>query len=718
VYNQTCAPTTIWNRSLSVVQFKGTQVKVKNLVAGVQSMFEALTRKMHDLSGGKPIKHSIPSEHVDDLSSTGRGKSWTQAAYTEPRDHALMHSMVLQDLWNLSSVDDNGHLVWNKIACRDFMRKAADIVDLIITLVHIGSGPPLRGEEIVRDQISNGIQPRTIYLAFGQIIAIRRHSKDTNAKGMDPFNVCYFPQNLTDAICYYILVIRPLERLIAHHLYQDEIAVQTYDLFLYVKHGKRMTSTQFSTTLERTTSEHIGVGLSLHPLRHILIAFQRAYVEELRVHRGDNIGDLISSHTSKTADAHYAIEHGQPEGLIASHLLNVQEWCDSYHDAIGLGDRTVPLVPLRVSRRRARQLSSVLSTAGSRDPLGKVESLLPLIKELTTTAYKSAMEDLKPFVSRELRSANAEAMEYMLTAQSISEQPRGNTFAAPEPPGTRPTKGLPSRAPSQQPLQPAMSSESNANRRFKRVLSSGEQSQAKRKSLAPDDPSTRIPANPDDEIPSTRFEEDFDFPMLDDGEGNLEATSTPGPATIPRIPDQQAPELKTPFIIPANLPTPEVVEEESTTLARFSSMHLGPHQAEEGQIPSQTIDQASSRATGVESNDPTLRALQRLRRDPLAKFKSPEQRQLVDSVLSGRHTIGVLPTGGGKSLAYELPPVCQGQLTIAAFPFKVITSQAAQNCIDRGVGFQRWVSKDPRFIDEERLIIMAIETLLSAEMLE
>jgi len=280
-------------------------------------MLKTLTRKMHHLSGGKPIKHSVPSEHVDDLSSTGRGKAWIQAAYTEPRDHALMHSMVVQDLWNLSSVNNKGHLVWNKVACRDFMRKAAEIVDLIITLVHIGSGPPLRGEEIIWDQISNGIQPRTLYLAFGQIsmIAIRRHSKDTNAKGIDPFNVCYFPQSLTDAICYYILVIQPLERLVASHLYQDEDAVQTYDLFLYVKHGKRMTSTQFSITLERITSEHIGVGLSLQPLRHIIIAFQRAYIEELRVHREDNIGNLISSHTSRTADALYAVEEGQPEGF-------------------------------------------------------------------------------------------------------------------------------------------------------------------------------------------------------------------------------------------------------------------------------------------------------------------------------------------------------------------------------------------------------------------
>ena len=136
-----------------------------------------------------------------------------------------------------------------------------------------------------------------------------------------------------------------------------------------------------------------------------------------------------------------------------------------------------PLFPLAESwcQLSARQLNLSLSTAGSRDQLGKAESLLPLVKELTTTAYKSAMEDLKPFVSEEIQSANAQALEYMLAAQLISEQPQGNIFMAPEPPGTRFVKRLPSRVASQQSPRPAtMSSEPNANGRVKGGLSVGD----------------------------------------------------------------------------------------------------------------------------------------------------------------------------------------------------------------------------------------------------
>jgi len=62
---------------------------------------------------------------------------------------------------------------------------------------------------------------------------------------------------------------------------------------MYVRHSERMTSAQLSSTLEKLTSEHVRVPLSLQTLRHILIAFQRAYVEELRVKRGREKGKVI-----------------------------------------------------------------------------------------------------------------------------------------------------------------------------------------------------------------------------------------------------------------------------------------------------------------------------------------------------------------------------------------------------------------------------------------
>lgn len=681
---------------MTIVQFNGSQVEIKELVAGVRSMHESLKEKMYALTGGEPVKYIIPTDHVDDLSSTGRGKSWLQAAYTEPREHALMRSMVAHNKWNLSFVED-GSLTWNKTACRDFMRKAAEIVDLIITLVHIGSGPPLRGEEIIRDQITNGIQPRTIYLCFGQIVAIRRHSKDTNAKGMDPFNVCYFPQSLTDSICYYLLVIRPLERLVAQQLYQDESKVQQYDLFLYVKEGKRMTSNQLSTTLAKLTLKYIGIGLTIHPLRHILVAFQRAYVEEQRVRRGtDNIGDLISSHNSETADRRYAVEHGLPEGSTAAYLLSVQEWCDSYHDAIGLGDLNAPLIPLPLIQRNARHLKSAISAGSSEGSPGTAETILLLLKELVAMVHQSAMGDLKPFVKRELHAATTEVLDYLVEAYSTSGQPQpapgqppsaSGPPQAPEPPSTRAIKGLPFRIPPN-PSLPTTAPEDEASRRTKRILSSGEQPQAKKQLLTASH-SEHSPTSVFAHYGSTHPGEAADIPVVpfEYSEGlNLEAPTFP-PAITPPIPE---------------------LGEESVTLDRLSSMSLNSHQVG---------DQAESQAGPDQPLDDLLRLLRKLLVNPLADFKSLEQRTLVDSVLSRCHTVAVLPTGGGKSLAYELTSVSIDKLIIAAFPFKVLTSQAKQSCTDHGIPFHPWTADNPECGDDRKLVIVPIETLLSVPMI-
>jgi len=47
-------------------------------------MLSSLNKKMHDLSGGKPVSYKIPNNHVDNLSSMEWGKSWMHVSYTEP----------------------------------------------------------------------------------------------------------------------------------------------------------------------------------------------------------------------------------------------------------------------------------------------------------------------------------------------------------------------------------------------------------------------------------------------------------------------------------------------------------------------------------------------------------------------------------------------------------------------------------------------------------
>lgn len=46
----------------------------------------------------------------------------------------------------------------------------------------------------------------------------------------------------------------------------------------------------------------------------------------------------------------------------------------------------------------------------------------------------------------------------------------------------------------------------------------------------------------------------------------------------------------------------------------------------------------------------------------------PGQKEIIDTILSGRDTLGVLPTGGGKSICYQLPALMLPGLTVVISP--------------------------------------------------
>src|SRR6185295_11378016 len=51
----------------------------------------------------------------------------------------------------------------------------------------------------------------------------------------------------------------------------------------------------------------------------------------------------------------------------------------------------------------------------------------------------------------------------------------------------------------------------------------------------------------------------------------------------------------------------------------------------------------------------------------LSEFR-PGQREVIETVLSGRDCLCVMPTGGGKSLCYQLPAIASSGVTLVVSP--------------------------------------------------
>jgi ATP-dependent DNA helicase RecQ len=68
----------------------------------------------------------------------------------------------------------------------------------------------------------------------------------------------------------------------------------------------------------------------------------------------------------------------------------------------------------------------------------------------------------------------------------------------------------------------------------------------------------------------------------------------------------------------------------------------------------------------------------------LAGFR-PGQRAVVESVLAGRHTVAVMPTGAGKSLCYQLPAVVAGGTALVVSPLIALMKDQVDALADRGI---------------------------------
>jgi RecQ family ATP-dependent DNA helicase len=80
-----------------------------------------------------------------------------------------------------------------------------------------------------------------------------------------------------------------------------------------------------------------------------------------------------------------------------------------------------------------------------------------------------------------------------------------------------------------------------------------------------------------------------------------------------------------------------------------------------------------------------LEAMQRLFGEAFADFRSPEQEELFWLILDGHDTIGLLPTGAGKSLPFQLAALATPGVTLVISPLVALMRDQVENLLDKGI---------------------------------
>ena len=65
-------------------------------------------------------------------------------------------------------------------------------------------------------------------------------------------------------------------------------------------------------------------------------------------------------------------------------------------------------------------------------------------------------------------------------------------------------------------------------------------------------------------------------------------------------------------------------------------------------------------------------------------FKTPQE-EIISSVLEGKDTLAILPTGGGKSICYQVPAIIFDGLTLVISPLIALMKDQVQNLQSKGI---------------------------------
>lgn len=107
------------------------------------------------------------------------------------------------------SLDCHGKVSWNRKTIDEFQRKTVAFLETLLLLVHVTSGQPARGTEIIGVQHTNTSFHRNIFVEEGLVTIVTSYHKGYTCTGSTKIIHRYLPREVSELFIYYMWLVLP-----------------------------------------------------------------------------------------------------------------------------------------------------------------------------------------------------------------------------------------------------------------------------------------------------------------------------------------------------------------------------------------------------------------------------------------------------------------------------------------------------------------------------
>ena len=176
-YSERHLPVVVWDPECRSIQVRGETIFLDDIPRAYDAVMEQAKSLLQWLTQGIETALTFPySNLVDDLNDTTPGYSFLKTPFLEEYRFRLISHLVQNPKYVLRVAD--GNVEWNRVTAGEWMKKAQELNACLLFLIHLGSGQPARGTEILTMLFRNMQNvPRSLFAIPGGLASIIGYNK-------------------------------------------------------------------------------------------------------------------------------------------------------------------------------------------------------------------------------------------------------------------------------------------------------------------------------------------------------------------------------------------------------------------------------------------------------------------------------------------------------------------------------------------------------------